>query len=78
MGLNVNSVYSANHNKPAIDSDALARVTQKIFNPENDKTIDVSKLDLSKFNRASIGTDLYKCSIFEFSSRSKFIYLKRK
>ena len=59
MGLNVNSVYSANHNKPAIDSDALARVTQKIFNPENDKTIDVSKLDLSKFNRASIGTDLY-------------------
>ncbi len=59
MGLNVGSVYSANNVKPIIDSNALARVTEKILNPNNDKSIDISKLDLSKFNRVSLGTDLY-------------------
>ena len=59
MGLNVGFVNSANYQKPVIDVQALAKVTEKILNPNNDKTIDVSKLDLSKFNRASLGTDLY-------------------
>lgn len=59
MGLNIGSVYSANSARPVIDSQALQRVTEQILNPNNEKTVDVSKLDLSKFNRASIGTDLY-------------------
>lgn len=60
MGLNVGSVYSgANSVNSIIDSQALARVSEQILNPNNDKTVDVSKLDLSKFNRVSIGTDLY-------------------
>lgn len=59
MGLNVGSLYSANSAKPIIDSQALARVTEQILNPNNSQTVDVSKLDLSKFNRVNIGTDLY-------------------
>lgn len=59
MGLNVGSIYGANQAKPVIDSQALARVTEQILNPNNEKTVDVSKLDLSKFNRVNIGTDLY-------------------
>lgn len=59
MGLNVASVYSANYSKPAIDVQALAKVTEQILNPNNEKNVDVSKLNLSKFNRVSIGTDLY-------------------
>ncbi len=59
MGLNVGFVNSANYQKPVIDVQALAKVTEKILNPNNEKTVDVSKLDLSKFNRASLGTDFY-------------------
>ena len=59
MGLNVGSLYNANSAKPIIDSQALARVTEQILNPNNNQTVDVSKLDLSKFNRVNIGTDLY-------------------
>jgi len=58
MGLNAASLYTGS-NSSIIDTQALARVKEQIFNPSNDKTVDVSKLDLSKFNRASIGTDLY-------------------
>lgn len=59
MGLNVGSLYSANSPKPIIDTQALQKVSEKIFNPNNEKTVDVSKLDLSKFNRVQLGTDLY-------------------
>ena len=60
MGLSVgNSIYSANSVRPAIDSQALVRVSEQILNPQNQPTIDVSKLDLSKFNRVQLGTDLY-------------------
>ena len=59
MGLNVGFVNHARIGAPAIDVQALAKVSEQILNPNNDKTIDVSKLDLSKFNRASLGTDLY-------------------
>ncbi len=59
MGLNVGSIYTANQAKPAIDTQALARVTEQILNPNKEQTVDVSKLDLSKFNRVNIGTDLY-------------------
>ena len=59
MGLNVGFVNHAKFGAPAIDTQALAKVTEQILNPNSEKTIDVSKLDLSKFNRASLGTDLY-------------------
>ncbi|MBQ9246616.1 hypothetical protein IJ182_10160 [bacterium] len=59
MGFNVGFLSSANSNRSIIDQQALARVKEQIFNPNNDKTVDVSKLDLSKFNRVSLGTDLY-------------------
>ena len=59
MGYNVGLLSSANTNRSIIDQQALARVKEQIFNPNNDKTVDVSKLDLSKFNRVSLGTDLY-------------------
>ncbi len=63
MGLNLgNNLYAANAVKPIIDTQAITRVAERIFNPENQQnqqTVDVSKLDLSKFNRVKLGTDLY-------------------
>ena len=59
MGLNVGYLNNANSFKPIIDSQALSRVSEQILNPNKEQTIDVSKLDLSKFNRVSLGTDLY-------------------
>lgn len=59
MGLNVGSVYSANYKAPQIDAQALSKVAEKILNPNNEKTVDVSSLNLSKFNRVPLGTDLY-------------------
>ena len=59
MGFYVGSVSYANSNKSIIDQQALARVKEQILNPHKEKTVDVSKLDLSKFNRVNIGTDLY-------------------
>ncbi len=56
MGLNIGTITS-NNIKPIIDTQALVKVSEQILNPE--KNVDVSKLDLSKFNRAKIGTDLY-------------------
>lgn len=56
MGLNVGSLN--NINSALIDSNALARVSEKILTPK-EQTVDVSKLNLSKFNRVSLGTDLY-------------------
>ena len=59
MGLNVGYLNNANSVRPIIDSQALSRVSEQILNPNKEQTIDVSKLDLSKFNRVSLGTDLY-------------------
>jgi len=58
MGLNVGSINNANYGMPAIDSNALAKVSEQILNPNN-QNVDIAKLDLSKFNNASLGTDLY-------------------
>lgn len=57
MGLNIGYINNSTRTKPVIDSEALARVKQQILNSDN--TINTSKLDLSKFNRVSLGTDLY-------------------
>ncbi len=59
MGLNVGSVYSYNAPKSIIDQRALEKVAEQILNPNKEQSVDVSKLDLSKFNRIDIGTDLY-------------------
>ncbi len=59
MGFYVGSLSSANTQRSMLDPQAFSRVKEQILNPNNDKTIDVSKLDLSKFNRVNIGTDLY-------------------
>ena len=55
MGLNIRGLNS----NSIIDKQALTRVTEQIFNPNKESNIDISKLDLSKFNRVSLGTDLY-------------------
>ena len=55
MGLNI----GAFNNNSIIDAQALTRVTQQILNPNKENSVDVSKLDLNKFNRVSLGTDLY-------------------
>lgn len=49
--------------KSGIDSAALREVTQQIFQRAGAKTADLSSLDLSKFNRATLGTDLYSGKI---------------
>ena len=55
MGLNI----GAYNNNSIIDAQALTRVTQQILNPNKENNVDLSKLDLNKFNRVSLGTDLY-------------------
>lgn len=45
--------------KSGIDTAALKEVTQQIFQRAASKTSDISSLDLTKFNRVSLGTDLY-------------------
>ncbi len=56
MSLNVS--YNQNI-KSGIDATALREVTQKIFQNAGAKTVDLSSLDLTKFNRVNLGTDLY-------------------
>ena len=55
MGLNIGTF----NNNSIIDAQALTRVTKQILNPEQKNSVDVSKLDLEKFNRVSLGTDFY-------------------
>lgn len=43
-----------------IDAAALKEVTQQIFQRANTQNSILAKADLTKFNRASLGTDLYK------------------
>ena len=59
MGYDIAQISSIKAQRSMIDVQALERVKEQIFNPNNDKTVDVSKLDLSKFNRVNLGTDLY-------------------
>lgn len=56
MSLSV--AYNQNF-KSGIDAAALKEVTQKIFQRAGAKTVDLSTLDLTKFNRVNLGTDLY-------------------
>lgn len=56
MSLNVS--YNQNF-RSGIDTAAIKEVTQKIFQKASTKTVDLSTLDLTKFNRVTLGTDLY-------------------
>lgn len=56
MSLSVS--YNQNF-KTGIDTSALKEVTQQILQKASAKTVDLSSLDLTKFNRVSLGTDLY-------------------
>lgn len=56
MSLSVS--YKQNLNS-GIDSAALKEVAKQIFQRANSKTSELSNLDLTKFNRATLGTDLY-------------------
>jgi len=60
MSLNVS--YNQNISK-GIDSAALREVTQAIFKRAESKTVDLSTVDLTKFNRADVGMDLYSGSV---------------
>lgn len=64
MSLNVS--YNQNI---GIETASLREVTQKIFQRASEKTSDISNLDLTKFNRASLGTDLYNGSVDSSTAR---------
>ena len=60
VGNNIYTANAANAAKPILDVQAVQKVAEQIFNPDKQQpTVDVSKLDLSKFNRVKLGTDLY-------------------
>ena len=59
MGLNVGFINSNRHAQLGIDSVALQKVSERILNQDSNKTIDVAKLNLDKFNRPTLGLDLY-------------------
>jgi hypothetical protein len=54
------SVSNNQNFKTGIDASALKEVTQQIFQRANAQNAVLAKADLTKFNRPSLGTDLYK------------------
>jgi len=55
MGLNI----GAYNNNSIIDAQALNRAVKQILTPADSKAPALSQIDLSKFNRISLGLDLY-------------------
>ena len=53
--MNINGV----NNKNIIDAQSASKVAQDLFNALSKKSVDYSKVDLSKFNRQSLGVDFY-------------------
>ncbi len=53
--MNVNSV----NNQNLIDVQSASKVAQDLFSTLSQKSVDYSKIDLSKFNRQSLGVDFY-------------------
>lgn len=66
MSLSVSYNQSINS---GIDTASLKEVTQQIFQRASGKTADLSSLDLSKFNRVSLGTDLYSGKVDSSTAR---------
>jgi len=56
MSLNV--AYNQNYSS-GIDTAAIKEITQQIFQRASAKSAETPNFDLTKFNRASLGTDLY-------------------
>lgn len=46
-------------NKNLIDAQSVNQVSQNLFNALSRKSVDYSKADLSRFQRATLGVDLY-------------------
>lgn len=59
MSLNIVSNYTARINQNVIDTNAIKDITTQIFNAEPTKSVDLDSLDLTRFNRVDLGTDLY-------------------
>lgn len=53
--MNVNGI----NNKNIIDAQSAAKVTEDLFAALSKKSVDYSKIDLSKFNRQTLGVDFY-------------------
>lgn len=53
--MNVNGINSKN----IIDAQSAAQVTEQLFSALSKKSVDLSKTDLSKFNRQTLGIDFY-------------------
>lgn len=66
MSLSVS--YNQNF-KTGIDTSALKEVTQQIFQRANAKNNDLANFDLTKFNRVSLGTDLYSGKVDTATAR---------
>lgn len=54
--MNVNGL---NANKNLIDATSAKQVSEQLFSALSKKSVDYSKADLAKFNRPTIGVDLY-------------------
>lgn len=52
-----------------VDTASLKEVTQQIFQRANSKSTELSNLDLTKFNRATLGTDLYNGKVDAATAR---------
>jgi len=52
-----------------IDVASLKEVTQQIFNKSTVKSVDLSTLDLTKFNRVTLGMDLYAGKVDSATAR---------
>lgn len=53
--MNVNGI----NNNNLIDTQSAAKITEDLFASLSKKTVDYSKVDLTKFNRQSLGVDFY-------------------
>ncbi|MBE7706059.1 MAG: hypothetical protein E7Z91_02285 [Cyanobacteria bacterium SIG30] len=56
VNFNLNSISSAWAN---VDVQNVGNVTEQILKRAQQKTVDLNKVDLSKFNRQTLGVDLY-------------------
>lgn len=66
MSLSVS--YNQNINS-GIDTASLKEVAKQIFQRAEAKTSDLAKFDLTKFNRVSLGTDLYNGKVDTSTAR---------
>lgn len=58
MSLNITN-YTSRINAQAIDAKAVKDITSQIFDAQDTQTVNLDKLNLSKFNRVDLGLDLY-------------------